>query len=139
VATLGEKQRRLPIMLASLWQWAYEKGYEISLGEAYRTDEQAEIHALGDVNRGRLADLLSTLPQFEALAAKIRNNTGDGSRTSLHCDRLAIDINLFINGELQKQTEAYRPLGEEWERLGGTWGGRFNDGGHFSIAHEGRA
>jgi hypothetical protein len=81
------------------------------------------------------------MPQYVELAATIRNNVGSGIRESLHCERLAIDLMLFINGVYQTQTEAYRPLGEKWESLGGTWGGRFStpDGDHFSIAHEGRA
>jgi hypothetical protein len=33
------------------------------------------------------------------------------------------------------KAEAYKPLGIKWELLGGTWGGRFNDGNHFSLAH----
>jgi hypothetical protein len=128
-------------MLASLIQWGYEQGFELAVGEAYRSDEQAEINALGPTLRTRLADLLVGMPQYVELAATIRNNVGSGIRESLHCERLAIDLMLFINGVYQTQTEAYRPLGEKWESLGGTWGGRFStpDGDHFSIAHEGRA
>lgn len=134
--TLGEKQREFPLMFASLVTWAYSQGYEMSLGEAYRSDEQSEINALGPAARVHLADLIAT--QFSDLATKIRNNTGSGIRNSLHGDRLAIDINLFVNGVYQITTEAYRPIGEKWESLGGTWGGRFGDGNHFSIADGGR-
>jgi hypothetical protein len=58
---------------------------------------------------------------------------------SLHGKRLAIDLNLFRNGEYLTTTEAHLPLGEFWERLGGTWGGRFSnpDGNHYSLEHEG--
>lgn len=58
---------------------------------------------------------------------------------SLHIIRLAIDLNLFIGGVYQIETKAYLPLGEYWESLGGSWGGRFlkPDGNHFSLAHEG--
>jgi hypothetical protein len=58
---------------------------------------------------------------------------------SLHGKRLAIDLNLFRNGEYLTTTEAHLPLGELWERLGGTWGGRFSnpDGNHYSLEHEG--
>lgn len=58
---------------------------------------------------------------------------------SLHSKRLAIDLNLFRNGEYLTTTEAHLPLGELWERLGGTWGGRFSkpDGNHYSLEHEG--
>lgn len=138
--SLGEKQRDFPLMMAGLITWAYEQGYEITFGEAYRSDEQAEINALGPALRVRLADLIAT--QFAGLATAIRNNpAGGGIRNSLHGERLAVDLNLFITGVYQTQTEAYRPLGEKWESLGGTWGGRFSapDGNHFSIAHEGRA
>lgn len=139
--TLSEKQREFPLMLASLVTWAYGHGYELTLGEACRSDEQSEINALGTALRARLADLLSAIPAFKRLADCIRNNVGSGTRTSLHGDRIAIDLNLFINGVYQTQSEAYRLLGEKWESLGGTWGGRFfptPDGNHFSIAHEGR-
>ena len=32
---------------------------------------------------------------------------------------------------------AYVALGEYWESLGGSWGGRFKDANHFSIEHDG--
>ena len=28
-------------------------------------------------------------------------------------------------------------LGEYWESIGGSWGGRFNDGNHYSLEHNG--
>ena len=68
--TLGEKQRVFVRLLPKLIGYAYDAGYEISLGEAYRTDEQAEINALGPTGRGRLADYIGGL--FPGLAAKIR-------------------------------------------------------------------
>lgn len=60
-----------------------------------------------------------------------------GHPDSCHKLRLAVDFNLFIDGKYQTTTEAYKPLGEYWERLGGSWGGRFEDGNHFSLEHEG--
>jgi hypothetical protein len=138
VTPLLGKQLQFPYLLAELLHWAYQNGYQVTLGEAYRSDEQAEINALGPVLRERLADMIVGIPQFALLAAKIRNNQGSGVRTSLHGDRLAIDLNLFVNGRYEPLPEAYRPLGEQWEKLGGTWGGRFGDANHFSIAFEGR-
>jgi len=61
-----------------------------------------------------------------------------GSSRSLHHQRLAVDFNLFKDDRYLTTTEDYRPLGEYWESLGGSWGGRFNDGNHFSLAHNGR-
>lgn len=108
--TLGQKQRRFTAMVARLIQFAYENGYELSFGEAYRTPQQARWNA----------------------------ERGIGIANSLHCDRLAVDFNLFRDGVYLTETEDHRPLGEFWESIGGAWGGRFNDGGHYSLAHGGR-
>ena len=110
--SLREKQSRFAGMVARLIIRAGELGYEVTLGEAYRTPEQAAANA-----------------------AK-----GTGIAQSLHCDRLAIDLHLFLNGTYLTATEAHRPLGEWWESIGGSWGGRFSrpDGNHYSLEHEGR-
>jgi len=60
-----------------------------------------------------------------------------GIDNSLHKIRLAIDLNLFKNGQYLSTTTDHEPLGLYWEFLGGTWGGRFNDGNHYSLEHEG--
>jgi hypothetical protein len=111
VSELSQKQREFPLMVAALITWAYEHGYEFTFGEAYRTPEQAALNA----------------------------SNGVGISNSLHTKRLAIDLNLFINNEYQTSTEAYLPLGQEWERIGGSWGGRFSkpDGNHFSLEFQG--
>ena len=59
-------------------------------------------------------------------------------RNSLHYQRLAIDLNLFRDGEYLVTTEDHLPLGEYWESIGGAWGGRFEDGNHYSLSHQGR-
>ena len=51
---------------------------------------------------------------------------------SFHYKRLAIDLNLFLEGKYLDDTDFYRPLGAYWISIGGTWGGRWNDGNHFS-------
>jgi hypothetical protein len=58
-------------------------------------------------------------------------------KDSLHYKALAKDINLFKDGVYLTRTEDHKPLGEFWESIGGTWGGRFNDGNHYSLAHNG--
>lgn len=110
--TLSEKQQLFTVLIANLIHWADSKGYRLTFGEAFRTPEQAALNA----------------------------KKGSGITNSLHTQRLAVDFNLFINGVYQTQTEAYRPLGEYWESLGGSWGGRFTsrpDGNHFSLEHNG--
>lgn len=57
---------------------------------------------------------------------------------SLHYLRLAIDLNLFKDGEYLTKSEDHQELGEYWESLGGSWGGRYGDGNHYSIEHQGR-
>lgn len=107
--TLRQKQSIFARMVASLIVKAYELGYEVTLGEAYRSQEEAE----------RLAGL------------------GKGVANSIHTKRLAVDLNLFRDGRYLSSTESHRPLGEWWESQGGAWGGRFNDGNHYSIEHNG--
>lgn len=110
--TLGQKQQLFTRMTGQLIAWADANGYALTYGEAYRTPEQAKLNA----------------------------KTGAGIANSLHTQRLAVDFNLFINGEYQTKSEAYLPLGEYWESLGGSWGGRFKsnpDGNHFSLEHNG--
>ncbi|HEN3661903.1 TPA: M15 family metallopeptidase [Yersinia enterocolitica] len=110
--TLSEKQAVFTVMIAQLINWADEHGYRLTFGEAYRTSEQAALNA----------------------------KNGKGITNSLHTQRLAVDFNLFINGQYQTKTEAYKPLGEYWESIGGSWGGRFKsnpDGNHFSLEHNG--
>lgn len=60
-----------------------------------------------------------------------------GAKNSLHKDKLAIDINLFKDGNYLDSTEDHKEFGEYWESIGGTWGGRFNDGNHYSLEHNG--
>lgn len=110
--TLSEKQQLFTVMIGNLIHWAEEKGYRLTFGEAYRTPEQAALNA----------------------------KKGSGISNSLHTQRLAVDFNLFINGQYMTRTEDYRPLGEFWESIGGSWGGRFKsnpDGNHFSLEHNG--
>jgi hypothetical protein len=56
---------------------------------------------------------------------------------SNHYIRIAIDLNLFKDGTWLKETEDHLALGEFWESIGGSWGGRFGDGNHYSLDHEG--
>jgi len=62
---------------------------------------------------------------------------GYGHKRSLHRLRLAIDLNLFKDGHYIRTTEGHRELGEWWESIGGSWGGRFDDGNHYSLEHRG--
>lgn len=56
-----------------------------------------------------------------------------GKKSSLHRVRLAIDLNLFIDGQYKPATESHQILGLYWEKIGGSWGGRFGDGNHYAL------
>jgi len=59
-----------------------------------------------------------------------------GHRQSLHKLRLAVDFNLFIDGEYIKDSRGHDELHEYWESIGGspmTW----DDPNHYSLEHNG--
>lgn len=97
-------------MVPRLIDKAHELGFEVTGGDLYR---DPRVHG--------------------ALGVKL----GYGHSKSAHKSKLAIDLNLFKNGEYMDATEDHKELGEWWESQGGTWGGRFNDGNHYSLEYEG--
>ena len=115
--TLAQKQQAFTLLVARLVIEATSRGLALTFGEAYRSPEEA----------ARLA------------------KAGLGITQSLHTQRLAVDLNLFVDGVYQTESDAYAPLGEWWEGLSTSdlrcaWGGRFSspDGNHFSVEHGGR-
>jgi hypothetical protein len=111
---LGEKQRLFARLVPRLIDKAHELGFEVTLGDAFR---DPRVHgALG-------VDL------------------GYGHPRSAHKNKLAIDLNLFYEGAYLSTTAAHRRLGEWWEaqHVFARWGGRFQDGNHYSFEHEGVA
>jgi hypothetical protein len=64
-----------------------------------------------------------------------------GHPKSTHRFRLAVDLNLFKDGVWLKKTEDHRVLGEWWELQHplAKWGGRFEDGNHYSFEWDGVA
>lgn len=112
--TLRQKQSRFARSVPLLLQYIVARGYEATLGEAWRTEAQAQANAA----------------------------SGAGISNSLHRERLAIDINLFKDGVYLASGEEHAPFGTFWKSLGPdyAWGGDFAkpDPNHYSIAHGGR-
>lgn len=137
--TLGQKQRRFSRYVAKLLERAFAMGYDVAFGETTRSDEQAEINAIKEDGRARLASLIR--PVFPFLADTIINNgKNNGVRLSVHQLSLAIDIKLFQGDVYLTSSEDYRSLGDFWKTLASDcrWGGDFpGDGNHFSIEHNG--
>jgi len=105
---LSEQQAAFTRDVAKLINWIFDNGFAVTFGEALRTPEQAEIYA----------------------------KEGKGIKDSLHCKKLAIDLNLFDHeGKYLSDTKAYEEFGVFWESLNplNRWGGRFTraDGNHF--------
>lgn len=111
--TLREKQSLFVRLVAKLIQYAEANGMELTFGECWRTLEQAKLNA----------------------------QAGRGISSSLHTERLAIDLNLFVAGVFIDASEGHRRLGEYWESLHPScrWGGRFRkpDGNHYSFSPDG--
>jgi len=108
--TLLQKQQRFMRMKTKLYEFAWAGGYEITQGDGFR-----DPRVFGQQGEKK----------------------GYGESRSLHKIRLAEDINLFKAGKFLSATEDHLPLGQFWESIGGTWGGRFHDGNHYSLEHEG--
>lgn len=94
---------------AKLIAKAPELGVTVTAGELMRSQEQQDIY-------------LKTKKTTKA--------------HSIHQDRMAGDLNFFINGELTYKKEDIQPLGDYWESLSpqNKWGGNwvsFIDTPHF--------
>lgn len=105
---LQDSQQKFAQDVVSLLSYMLEKNYKFTFGETMRTKEQAELYV----------------------------QQGKGIKNSLHCKRLAIDINLFNpQGEFLSKSEDHTLFGEYWESLSpfNRWGGRFVrvDGNHY--------
>lgn len=115
--TLGQKQQAFVTLVGKLIAYVgTTPNWALTFGEAFRTAEQAAWNA----------------------------KAGTGIAKSLHTQRLAIDLNFFVDGVYQRDSAAYLVLGTWWEQqstpdLTCCWGGRFSkpDGNHFSVEHEG--
>lgn len=109
--TLAEQQFLFTKLIGELIRFAYSQGYALSFGEAWRTPQQARWNAAN----------------------------GTGIVHSLHIERLAVDFNLFKDGQYLGNTNDHLPLGEWWEKQHPLcrWGGRFGDGNHYSMEYGG--
>lgn len=98
---LREYQQIFTSNISCLIQFAERSGYRLTFGEAFRTHEQQLLY----VQSGKSQTMNSN-----------------------HLRRLAVDFNVFINGNLTYKWEDIKPLGDYWESLHekNRWGGDFN-------------
>ena len=109
--SLAQAQRKFTRMIGMLIEWAYANGYELTFGDAFR---DPRVHG------------------------SVGEKKSYSSASSNHKIRLAVDFNLFKDGKFLTASEDHKPLGEYWESIGGSWGGRFDDGNHYSLEWQGR-
>lgn len=109
---LGQAQELFMRQLPRLIDKAHSLGFEIRGGDLFR---DKRVH-------GRMGEKKSYSNAF-----------------SCHKLKLAIDLLLFKDGKYLTKTADYKELGEWWEDQHdmNCWGGRFNDGNHFSMTWEG--
>lgn len=116
-----EEQTIFVKQVGELIAFCYAQGFYLTFSETYRTPEQAAIYA----------------------------KENKGIKNSLHCQRLAIDLNLFIRNTLdgklvyQATVAPYKFLGDFWKHLDShnRWGGDFSsrDANHFERCNESRS
>lgn len=123
--SLRAKQSIFALNISKLIVWANENGYEITTGEAYRTNDQQLLYFMG-------YKLLVVGGSLKLAKTKPKSKT----MNSYHLKKLAEDINLFIDGEYKTDKESFKPLAEYWRTLhpdnvsGYDWGWDFN---HFQM------
>lgn len=114
--TLHEAQVLHFRLFSQLIDFIIAEGYEGTWGEAYRTPQQAQWDAAH----------------------------GTGIAASVHCERLAVDVQLFKEGVYLTHPKDYFTVGQYWKSLDAScrWGGDFEplvDADHFSITWQGRS
>jgi len=109
---LSQIQRAFTRMVADLIQYAYEAGYELTIGDAYRDHR---VHG--------------TMGQKQSYSAANSN----------HKLRLAIDLNLWVDGDYVATSEhpAWDDLHNYWLSIGGAEPVP-KDANHFSMEYRGR-
>ena len=119
--------------LEKLIAFARQTGFVLTLGGGWRSDVEAWINSLPhDCNLAAISPG-GTMFRYETKVG------GVGIRKSKHCERLAVDFNIFKDGKYLIEEEDFwkvEPLGIYWEALSppmNRWGGHFQrkDTPHF--------
>ena len=114
--TLTKKQAIFALNTSKLIQFIFENNGQVTFGDTYRSSSQALDNA----------------------------QAGIGIKNSLHCKRLAVDLNLFNeDGKYLTDKKDYEQFGTYWKSLNpdNRWGGDFvtlyhgkiDDPNHFEM------
>jgi len=109
--TLRQKQTEFVKDVQKLLRYAFAQGYDVTFGEVYRSQPMQKWY----VDHGL-----------------------SWTMKSQHGKKLAIDLNLFKDGQYLSKSYQHKKLGKYWESLSpwNVWGGRFNDGNHYERRHD---
>lgn len=117
--TLLEKQKEFPLLQIKFFSTLHYKGYQWTVADVYRSPECAALYA----------------------------TKGLGIKDSLHCLKLAMDLNFYKGTDWLVDISDYREAGLLWESytnpdISCFWGGLFEkpsnrDIFHFSLGHNG--
>jgi len=127
---LSEQQQLFTKDLYKLMAYAFVYGFEITLGEAYRTNNQQILYFYG-----------YTLIMIGGVPKIVKTDRKSKTLNSNHKKRLAIDLNLFKDGKITWEWEDYEVLGRYWvsldpkNRWGGSWSGNFDKKGFIDAPH----
>jgi len=131
--TTADKQKLFVKCLGELIRYAGEQGYEFTMGESHIATPRKGA-ATVPAKCPKCSEAFN-VPWTGFFNDKVHLTGG------LHYSRLAVDLNLFIDGKYIEDGghAGYKNLGEFWESLDPlcTWGGRFKDANHFSITNGG--
>lgn len=106
---LLQHQFKFAYNLGRLLQYIFQEGYTCTMGESFRTPEQQAIYLKKGLTK---------------------------TSNSRHMQRLAVDINIFKDGQLLTKSDDYLPFAKYWQQLspdnvaGAYWGW---DAGHFEM------
>lgn len=133
--SLRQDQSDFAHAVALLILYAEQRGYEVTFGDAWARSIWPSLNRLELITQDILPGKIKVVDYVIKFLKLIRH-----SKKSWHYKRLALDLNLFRNGVWLQKTEDHQVLGEFWESIGGTWGGRFGgrDGNHYSWKEHGR-
>lgn len=119
---LSEKQAIFTKNVASLIEYATTIGVSLTFGEVYRTKDQQILYVTGKT--------------FNPAGVLVSTKKLSKTMKSAHIKRLAVDFNVFVDGEYKTDKASYKTLGDYWKTLhpknvwGGDWGW---DSNHFEM------
>jgi peptidoglycan L-alanyl-D-glutamate endopeptidase CwlK len=125
--SLRKKQSIFALNLSKLISYAFSIGYEITMGEVLRTNDQQLLYFEG-----------YTLIKEDGVVKLVKTKPKSKTMNGYHPKKLAADINVFVNGAYKTDKETYKPLAEYWKSLneknisGYDWGWDLN---HFQMSN----